>query len=185
MRFDDRLDEAEPKAEAALGPARVAAKQAVENPRELVGWNALPRVSNLHRRCSALAADRDLNASTCRRVLHRVVDQIRRDLLQSCPIGRDDDIVFGVEGERDLLRIGHVAIQLHRACDDVGERDGLATERQRAALRLRDVHQRVQHHEHAVRFLDAVGQRFAVAIQIGRGRERQFRRAPQARERRT
>ena len=40
-------------------------------------------------------------------------------------------------------------------------------QRHRAALGFRDVHQRVQHHEHAIGFLDAVGERLAITVGVG------------------
>ena len=59
--FDDRFDEAEAEAKAALGAADVPAKQPIPDPRQLVGRNARTGVAN---RENGAAPSRPISTST-------------------------------------------------------------------------------------------------------------------------
>ncbi len=124
-------------------------------------------------------SDRDLDEHLAagRRVFDRVVEQIRRHLLEAHAVGRDHDVVRGLRPSSVTPFASATSRYRSTArVDDLGQADRLAVERHRAALGFRDVHQRVQHHEHAIGFLDAVGERLAIAIGRRAARPAPFRR---------
>ncbi len=172
MRLDDRLDEAQAEAEPAL--ASGCGRRGTAAPR-----CAAARRRECRRRCPRPRARRDRRRRRDRdrrrgrpRGVYLTALSIRLAATCSSRTRSPDTIAAGiaVHRQRHALRFGHVAIQVDRALEDVAERQRLADERHRAALGLGDVHQRVEHDEHAVGFLDAVGERLAVALGIGRRR---------------
>ena len=121
--------------------------------------------------------------TTCRRVFDRVVEQIRGDLLESNSISRDHHIA-GRQRNRDAFGVGDIPVEIDRASSHRRERHRLTVERHRAALCFRDVHQRIEHVQHAIGFFDAVGERFPVPIRIRLRGQRHLRRAAKSRQRR-
>ena len=177
MGFDDGLDQAESEAEAAFRAAVIAAKQPIPDARQLVRGNADPGVADPEQRAAAGSHDTDGHSSTGRRVLDGVVDQVGGDLLQP-------DTIAGTAmslGIRRRVRASRLWPPPRPGTDQPRARrhrrkpHGLAPQGHRAALGFRDVHQRVEHDEHPVGLLDAVGERFAIAVEIGRRGERQSR----------
>src|ERR1051326_278525 len=87
---DDRLDEAEAKAEAAFRAAAVAAKQTIPDPRLFVGRDADAGVANIEHGEMAVPPDVDIHSAAGRRVFDRVVDQIGGHLFQARAIADDN-----------------------------------------------------------------------------------------------
>ena len=92
MRFDDGLDETEAKAEPTLRPARVAAKQAIPDPRQLVRRNPWSGVADGKQGGGAFAPDFHVHPAAARRVLDRVIDEIRCNLFQPSPVALDNGV---------------------------------------------------------------------------------------------
>src|SRR5262245_42562967 len=82
VRFDECLYQAQAKAEAAFGPARVAAEQAGPDPWQFVGRNARSSVADPEDRAAIVATHLDADVPAGRRVLDRVVDQVGCHLLE-------------------------------------------------------------------------------------------------------
>ena len=102
MRLDERLHEAQPETEAALGATGVATKQPIPDPRLLVDRDPRTRVPDPQHRAIALPLHLHIDPAPGRRVLHRVVHEIRDDAFEPDAIAVDNDVGCGprVGGER-------------------------------------------------------------------------------------
>src|ERR671928_1656779 len=84
-------DDCEPESEPAVLPRRraVGLSEAVEDVRQKVGRNPLPRVANGDARLREQALDADLDDAARDRELHRVREHVPDDLLKPRRIARD------------------------------------------------------------------------------------------------
>ena len=90
-RLDVLAADAEPEPEAARAAGAVAAPEAIEDARELIGGNAVSGVGDRHA-VSVLVLDRrQLDCAAFRRVLERVADEADEDLVEDVGIGECDD----------------------------------------------------------------------------------------------
>src|SRR5439155_19550441 len=139
--FDDSLDEAQTQAEAPFGPARVTPEKTFPDSREVVAGDADAGVTDAQDGAPGFQADMDDDSPAARCVLHRVVEKVRRDLLEANAIAIDHDARPGLDDESHAFRLGDVAIEVNVALDDCVELSPFASEGQRAALGLRNVHE--------------------------------------------
>ena len=84
----------------------------------------------------------------------------------------------------DLLLLGDILIELDHFAGELAEVRRLALELHHAGLGLGDVHQGVEHAEHALGFLEAIGQRLAGGGRLGAGLQGDLGHAAQAGQRR-
>ena len=90
MGLDDGFDEAEAQAQAALGAAGIAAEQAIEDARKLVGGNSRPGVAHLQHSRVGGATNFDVHAPASRCVFHGVVNEVRGHLFEAHGVRHDD-----------------------------------------------------------------------------------------------
>src|SRR4051812_5874883 len=100
VRLDHRLHERETETEPALGPAPIAAKEAVPDVWLIFDGNADAGVPHGEDACGRALGDGDLDAASGRRVLDRVVDQVGADLHDATAI--DVDLDAGDELRDDM-----------------------------------------------------------------------------------
>ena len=70
----------------------------------------------------ASRADLDVHAAAGRRVLHGVVDQVRRHLFEPGAIGGDHDVGRRARRQRHAFRVRDVAVEIHGARHDLRQR---------------------------------------------------------------
>src|SRR2546423_11562284 len=92
--------ERQPDAEAAARPVErlLALDEEIEDPRQQVGVDALSVVAHAELRVLFVALDGELDLSALGRVLDRVLDEIRDDLLEADRVAVDED---GLAGEAE------------------------------------------------------------------------------------
>ena len=118
----------------------------------------------------------DRHAAAFGRVLDGVVEQVGEDLPHAGAVHRGFARSGQVGGDGDLLFLGDVlVVQLDDFAGELAEVRRLALELHHAGLGFGDVHERVEHGEHALGFLDAIGQGLAGGGGVGVGLQRQLR----------
>ena len=88
VRDRDRLDQAEAEAEAPFGAAWIHAKQPIPNPGNGVGGDASAGVANADLGLGCTCGDLNRDATAARRVLDRVVYQVRQGLAYPGSVSR-------------------------------------------------------------------------------------------------
>ena len=123
VRLDDGLDEAEAQAEAAFGPALVAAEQPFPDPGLLVGGNAHPGVADAQDGAAAFARRPTISTrppagvylmALSSRLAATCSSRVRSTLTRT-PSSAS-------RRQRDALRVGGVPIEIDGPRDDVGQR---------------------------------------------------------------
>lgn len=158
MGFDDRFDEAKPEPEPALGAAFVAAVEAVPDSGLFIGGNADAVVleTDSAARGGAVGLDPDLSASGG--VFESVIEEIGEDLADAQGIDVSRARGGSIELNGDLAFLGHALIEIDDFGKELGEIDVLAVEFEHAGFGFGDVHERFEHAEYAIGFLEALGE---------------------------
>jgi len=150
-----RADESEPEPQAPLRAARVAPVKAPPDGLALAGRHPGPGVAHGHGHRARLPRGNDRDAAPIGRVLERIVDQVGQGLADphwvAVQLGRARDL----DGHLDVLRLGHLPVEVGGAVHERAHVDPLAPQRQDPGLRGRDIEQRLQQVEHVVRLVDA------------------------------
>ena len=110
VRLDDGLHQAQAEAEAAFGAARVAAEQALEDPRQLVEPDPGAGVADRHARPVLVAADLDVDAAPAGVYFTALSIRLAATCSMRVAIRLDHDVVDRIGRREDHpLRLGHVA----------------------------------------------------------------------------
>ena len=126
----------------------------------------------------------DGDAAAGRRVFDGVVQQVREDLAHADTVRAHFAMRGQLHAHGDLLFLGHVFVKFHGLADELAEIHRFGLQFHHAGFGGADVHERVQHVQHAVGFLHAIRQRLARGVRRGAGLHGQFRCAAQTRQRR-
>ena len=124
-----------------------------------------------------------VDSSARRRVLDGVIDQIGQHLTKTFGVGRNGQVCLDICGHVDVLVLGDVLVQLDDFTDKRRNRHGSYVQAHGPGLGFRDVHQRIEHREDPLGFLEARHQRLAMRLRIV-GLQRPFGDTSQPRHRR-
>ena len=113
------------QANSVLRAARIASVKTLKDAWQIIGGDADAGVLNRQYDLRTLLAERNLDLAAGRRVLQRVVEQIRDDALQSLPVTLNKTILRNVGYQADALVLSHRLKQLTGSEHNPGEIDAV------------------------------------------------------------
>src|SRR5215204_2474210 len=144
MKLHELMHERETDTQAAVPPpiTAVCLTKHLKNVRQKTRVNSLPRIRHYKHRTVVFASQRDLNAPARGRKLHRIVEYVPGDLLQSQTIAfHQQKLIADVRTNVNSLRRRVSTNRLNCVINDGRQRHRLLVQRDLAALQSREIEQ--------------------------------------------
>src|SRR5205809_3323690 len=161
MRLDNRFDQAQAEAETPLRTALVPAIKPGPNFVLLFKRNTDARIAENRDGFVRFALNGDIHATTRGSIFDGIVEQVRKDLAHSRAVHRDFAWRWEIGLNGDLFFLRHILIKLYDFAGELAEVHWFAMQLHHSRFGLGDIHERVQHIEHALGFFDTIGQGLA------------------------
>src|SRR5688572_7982601 len=123
--------------------------------RQVAGRDADAGVGDGKHDAAVPGTELDYDLTAARRVLHRILDEVQRELAHAAPVYRHDDrLLRRLDLDADARMLGQELPRLPHLFDDLAEIDRLTMQIGAPLIRAREREQRLEQLRHAVHFLE-------------------------------